>query len=452
MAWRLEQRSSASSASSTRRWTANRAGGTSAEADPALGLRLAEPLRRASIGRMQFRLGNSSLLSPYEALRLSLASPRCARNAVHDLLLGNAKIRFPRRIVLHLANRCNFACPMCSIGVAREQRESLFKGDARWDVVEATIREAGRHGAYVELLGGEPTLYRRLGDTISLLTRHQLPSFITTNGFNLKTRAAEMMDAGLKVLFLSVDGWDDASSYQRGLVPGSFSAIREGVAEVERRRRDIFPILRVASVITKANFREFDKIVDAIYALGIRRWSIQHYFFITDGAMAAHRKLKADTGVGDQVMQHHIPGEDSYFDREEVAVLRNVIERLRHKVADYPDLRVDFDWKLDLDAYYSPRRPSTSSTCAMPHNRVDVYTDGRIASCGDGHTLGNVLEGTIESAWNGPARAQLLDVLAREKVMPMCFRCCGIMPGLAFDETSIAYDKQVRLNVLDGRS
>ena len=143
------------------------------------------------------RLGNSALLSFREAVSLGLASPRCLANALHDKLFGLNRIDFPRRIVLHLANRCNFACPMCSIGVARAERQKDFRGDTPFDIVEKTIGEAGRHGTYVELLGGEPTLYSKLGETIALLSRHRLLSYITTNGFTLKKRAPEMVDAGL---------------------------------------------------------------------------------------------------------------------------------------------------------------------------------------------------------------------------------------------------------------
>ena len=387
-----------------------------------------------------FRFGNSSLLSPYEAFRLSLASPRCSMNAVRDRIAGNGSIRFPRRILLHLANRCNFACPMCSIGVAREERQKEGRGDSPWEVVEKAITEAAKHGCYVELLGGEPSLYGRLFDTIALLTKYRLPSYIVTNGFNLKKRAHEVIEAGLKVLLVSMDGWDEESSYKRGLVPGSFEAIRAGIEEVNRLRRGIFPILRISSVITKANYRDFDRIADAVYGMGVRRWMIQNYFFMNDDAMAAHHKMKAETGIGDQLMMHHIPDADAYFDRSEVRDLQASLARTREKLKrQYPDMRVDFNFDLDLNDYYSPRRPASSSKCSLPFHRVDVFPDGRIASCGDGHTLGNILSGSIYDAWNGPQRAELMALLRKERILPMCFRCCGIMPDLKFDDTSTPY-------------
>jgi MoaA/NifB/PqqE/SkfB family radical SAM enzyme len=388
------------------------------------------------------RIGNSSLLSPYEAFRLSLSSPRCSLNAVRDRITGQKSLRFPRRIILHLANRCNFACPMCSIGVARAERQKEHRGDVLWDVVEKTITEAGKYGCYVELLGGEPTLYGRLPDTISLLTNFRLPSYITTNGFNLKKRAREITEAGLKVLLISMDGWDEKSSYERGLVPGSFEAIREGIAEVNRIRRGLFPIVRIGSVITKANFRDFDRIADAVYEMGVRRWTIQNYFFMNDDAFAAHQQLKAETGIGDQLMMHHIPNAEAYFDRSEVLELQASLDRTREKLkTKYRDMRVDFNWDLDQSSYYSSRRPARSSSCALPFNRIDVYTDGKIASCGDGHAIGNVMTGSIYDAWNGPQRAELMALLGKERILPMCFRCCGIQSDLKFDETSAPYPR-----------
>jgi MoaA/NifB/PqqE/SkfB family radical SAM enzyme len=326
---------------------------------------------------------------------------------------------------------------MCSIGIARAERQKDFMGDTPFDIVEKTIAEAGRHGAYVELLGGEPTLYKKLGETIQLLTDHKLPSYITTNGFTLKKRAREMVAAGLKVLLISMDGWDEESSFKRGEVPGSFQAIADGIAEVKKERgRSMFPIIRIGSAITRVNYHSLDKIADAVYQMGVRRWSIQNYFFMTDSAMAEHRRFKLDFGVGDQVAAHHIAGEDSYLDREQVEQLRQALARTRQKLAGpMRDMRVDFNWDLDLNRYYSPQPPAVTSTCVLPTNRLDVYPDGRIAICLDGHTVGNIRTGTIREAWNGEQMRHFRQVLDEHRVMPMCFRCCGIMNDLKFDET-----------------
>jgi len=253
----------------------------------------------------------------------------------------------------------------------------------------------------------------------------------------LKQRAADLVNGGLKILLVSMDGWDEESQKKRGLVPNSFAAIVKGIAEVKRLRgRSPFPIIRINSVITKVNYHSVDKMAEAVYEMGARHWSLQNYYFMTDGAMDAHKAFKRETGIGDKVMQHHIPGADSYFDPGEVRTLKDALSRTRTLLSGrLRGMRVDFDWDLDLDKFYSPRPPSRASSCDMPFNRVDIHTDGRIAVCGDGHTIGNINDGTVGEAWDGEENKRFRGVLGKHKVMPMCFRCCGIVNSIKFDDS-----------------
>ena len=222
---------------------------------------------------------------------------------------------------------------------------------------------------------------------------------------------------------------------------------RKGFAAVIRARKGVFPIIRACSVVTKVNHHSMEKIGQALYDMGVRRWVIQNYAFITDGAMAAHRQMRAETGIGDQLMQHHVPGVDSYLTPIEVAEFRKSLQRIREmSKTRLGGMRIDFDWNLDLDAYYSSRRPALSSSCNLPFTRVDVFPDGRIATCGDAHTIGNILTGSIRDAWEGEEKERVLRLLARDRVLPMCFRCCGILNGLRFDETSAPYESLVQIS------
>jgi len=389
------------------------------------------------------RFGNSGLLSAGDAFRLSLSSPKTLIGQVHDKVLGNANLKFPRRIVLHLANRCDFACPMCSIGQARADRQRESKSDTPFEIIEKLVREAAPYRPYFELTGGEPMLYARLGDVIKLLSEHGMLSYIVTDGLKLKRRAAELVESGLKVLLISMDGWEEESQKQRGLVPGSFQAIVDGIQEVMRARgKRKFPIIRINTVTTKVNYHSLDKIAQAVYEMGVRRWMLSPYYFMTDAAMAAHRHFKLTTGIGDQVMQHHVPGTESFFTPDELADMKRSLERLR-VLLDGPlhDLRADVSWDMDLDSYYSPKPPSPRSVCNLPFDRVDIHTDGRIAVCGDGHTIGNMNSDSLAAAWQGEQYRRFRKVLDKHKVMPMCFRCCGIANTVEFDQTAPEWPK-----------
>jgi MoaA/NifB/PqqE/SkfB family radical SAM enzyme len=395
------------------------------------------------------RLGNVRLLNVRQASQLSLQSPRVAVNRLHDLAFGTAQNKFPRNIYLHLANRCNFACPMCSIGQARADRQDEFLGDMPFPIVEKAVMEGSRHGAYIDLFGGEPTLYPHLGQALNLIKGRSL-SFITTNGLLVKKLAKELVENGLNVLLVSLDGWDEESQAKRGEVPGSFDTILEGLAEVMRLRgRRAFPIVRLSTVVTKVNYHSIDKIAKVVYDAGVRDWTIANYFFITDEAMRQHREFKAKTGIGNKVMQHHISDSDSYFTGEQVASLKTSMARVKGLLeTSLRDMRVNYDWEMDLDKYYSPAPPSHESSCALPYTRVDVFPDGRIALCGDGHTIGNILEGSIAEAWNGERMKEFRRAYESARIMPMCFRCCGITNDLKIGNIAPAAGRQDRLPVL----
>ncbi|MGB7758854.1 MAG: radical SAM protein [Bryobacteraceae bacterium] len=397
-----------------------------------------------------FRFGTSSLLNFRKAVHFSLQSPKCAVNRIHDLAFGNRSNRFPREIRLNLVNRCNFACPMCCIGQARADRQDEYLGDMPFDILEKAVHEGARHGACIDLFGGEPTLYPRLADALRMIRDGRSLSFITTNGLLIRKRAKEMVENGMNVILISLDGWDEPSSVQRGKVPGSFAAIVDGIAEVGRLRgKRAFPIVRISTAITKVNYHSMDKIAQAVYDAGVRDWVIQNYFFATDETMRRHYEFKARTGVGDKVMLHHIPGNDSYLTKEEVMELKASLARTRALLGrSLRDMTVNFDWNLDLDKYYSPAPPSHKSSCALPYTRVDVFPDGRIALCGDGYTIGNILEGTIADAWNGERMRHFRRVYESARIMPMCFRCCGITYDLKIGDIAPATDRQDLLPVL----
>lgn len=396
------------------------------------------------------RFGTSSLLNLKQASHLSLQSPTCAVNRIHDLAFGKRSNKFPREIRLNLANRCNFACPMCCIGQARADREDEYLGDMPFHIVEKAVCEGSKHGACLDLFGGEPTLYPHLAEALRLIRDGRSLSFITTNGLLIKKRAKQMVENGMNIILISLDGWDEPSSQERGKVPGSFAAIMDGIAEVSRLRgKRPFPIVRISTTITKVNYHSIDKIAQVVYDAGVRDWLIQNYFFATDEIMRQHYQFKARTGVGDKVMLHHIPGNDSYFTKGEVAELKASMARTRALLdGSLRDMRVNYDWETDLDKYYSPAPPSKGSSCSLPYTRVDVFPDGRIALCGDGYTIGNILEGTIADAWNGERMKEFRRVYESARIMPMCFRCCGITNDLKIGDIAPAAGSQDLLPVL----
>jgi MoaA/NifB/PqqE/SkfB family radical SAM enzyme len=376
----------------------------------------------------------SNLIRSLDGFALALASPRTAFSSVRARL-SSSPPKFPQIINLNTNDRCNFACPMCSVGQARDSRLADHRPDMDISIATKVIDEAAPYGSIIDLWGGEPSLYKPLPDLLSYASKKRLPTIMTTNGWLLGKQAESLVRSGLKILVVSLDGWDEPSSYARGFVPNSFQAILDGVAAVrEARVRHILPQLRINTVITKHNFLDLERILDRVAEMQVRNWIICHYMFVNDGAKNAIDEFRHQTGIGEQFSAHHIENK-RYFDAQEVQQLKKVLERVRGKAASL-GIHVHHKWDTDVEKYYAGHAPSKRSNCSFPWNRIAVQPDGRLSLCVDGYSVGNVRTTTIREAWEGERRRYLCSKLEQNGMIPLCFRCCGIVHDIEFDKGS----------------
>jgi MoaA/NifB/PqqE/SkfB family radical SAM enzyme len=368
------------------------------------------------------------LLPPSDALRLALRAPRGAAAVLRDAALGADGAPFPRRIGIFLTDRCNFACEMCAVIGARDEHA----GELPFTSVERIYRECDRYGPVIDLIGGEPLLYQRIADVIALAGASQAISALTTNGLLLQEFARPIVDSGLPMLQVSLDGWDEESQRLRGRVKGSFARIVEGIQAVLREKgRRAFPIVRVLTAITRHNYAHLDDLQQVVHGLGVRSWGVANYFYVTESAMRAHRAFVLAHGLNGPVAADAIHGE-VYLSPDQVAELRESLRRVRARNRALR-MRIAYNWDLDLDGYYSPRLPSQAVRCDLPYGRLDVHADGSIAVCVSGKTVGHLDRDSLSAVWRGTTLANYRRMYEASRPMPMCFRCCGMSNVIRFD-------------------
>jgi MoaA/NifB/PqqE/SkfB family radical SAM enzyme len=220
---------------------------------------------------------------------MALRFPRTALHMLRDCGGHRGPTPFPRRLGLFLTNRCDFDCPMCAV---KDVRFESRHADLPFEFVESVLSECGRYQPVVDLIGGEPLLYPRLPDAVRTARRHNVLAVVTTNGLKLKERAEALVEAGLPLLQISVDGWDEHSEAARGRVAGSFARLREGIGAVlAARGARTFPFIRVLTAITRVNHGHLDRIQQAIAAWGVRYWGISNYFYLNRSAQESHREF-----------------------------------------------------------------------------------------------------------------------------------------------------------------
>jgi MoaA/NifB/PqqE/SkfB family radical SAM enzyme len=366
-----------------------------------------------------------------EKLALAAQSPRYVGNRVRNRVWGPDGASFPSDITLFLTDRCNFACKMCHYGEARAGRLTELRTDMPLTLVDKASSEASRYGAFVELFGGEPLLHPEIAEAVRIASRKNVVVTLTTNGLLLPRMARALVENRVHIVRISLDGWDEPSQQARGNVADSFQAILDGIRELSSLKNgSAFPSVRMVTVITKVNCDKLHRIQSEIYAAGVRHWTILNYEFITKAAVDAHRQ----SGFGDRFIGDPVES-GGYLGAGEVAGLRrSLVEVQRNARSAMRDMQVRYPWHVDLERYYSDSPPSQRSVCTMPLTRVDIHRDGRIALCGDGHTIGNLHDTAIRNAWTGERMRQFRAVWHKTAAFPMCFRCCGIENTIGFDQ------------------
>jgi GTP 3',8-cyclase len=145
--------------------------------------------------------------------------------------------RFGRKITylrISVTDRCNLRCVYCMPpeGVLWQTHQSILS----FEEIAQVARLAARHGVNeIRLTGGEPLVRKGLTDLIRLLARITgIRSIsLTTNGLLLAPVAAELKEAGLNRVNISLDTLDP-QKFERITRGGSFEKTWEGIEAAER--------------------------------------------------------------------------------------------------------------------------------------------------------------------------------------------------------------------------
>ncbi len=135
---------------------------------------------------------------------------------------------------ISVTDRCNFRCVYCMPpeGVKRQAHEAIM----RFEEIVAVVQTAAEAGIRkIRLTGGEPLVRKNIARLIRLIA--EIPGIedlsLTTNGFLLEKMAAELKEAGLQRINVSLDTLqpDKFARITRG---GSFATVWRGLEMAEK--------------------------------------------------------------------------------------------------------------------------------------------------------------------------------------------------------------------------
>ncbi len=259
---------------------------------------------------------------------------------------------FPDRMYLESTNHCNLGCIMCPTGLRQIKRP---KGYMDFDLFARIVDEMAPHVRSTTLhIWGESLMHPRIFDMIAYCRRKGLRSEMSTNATLLdEERARRILEAGLDVLYLCLDGVNKET----------YESIRRN-ASFERTRTNI---MSFAALKQAGGYRQPQVNVQII-------------------------KMQP-TAPEIEAFVHEwrqVPG----------------IDRINVKPFDSWAGQIQQVSDLQADAVALPPR----YPCPNLWFHVHIYWDGRLVMCDrdfDGlYDLGNVKDGVMR-AWNGAKMREL---------------------------------------------
>jgi cyclic pyranopterin phosphate synthase len=168
--------------------------------------------------------------------QLNIAEPHAVPVAPSRAALRDSHGRAITDLRVSITDRCNYKCVYCRTGNEGAQYAELPIADYLRIVrvfVSLGIEK-------VRLTGGEPLLRKGLIDLIRELSAlrtesgEKLDIAITTNGHLLEDQAAQLKDAGLSRITVSMDAVDAETFERITRVPNSFDRVVRGIRAAQR--------------------------------------------------------------------------------------------------------------------------------------------------------------------------------------------------------------------------
>lgn len=359
-------------------------------------------------------------------IELGLKYPKTAKNVVLDkYFYQNKATPFPRLINCFITERCNFNCPMCHVATSRFKNLTELSFSDLKDFFDSIAT----YSPSVSLAGGEPLMHPEIIKIIKYLDRKKIVKGLVTNGMLLDIMAQDLIDSGLDFLAVSLDGPDEATQYQRGLIKGSFSQIIKGIKKVIKLRgNNSFPNIRVATVISKANIDNFDKIYEIIKDLNIDEWSISHHFYYYDEIQKQQSKLAKKYNFGNDVWGEYNGKNKIFFDKQERDTISKKLMDIKSLLKNNTNkIKITLPNTMDVNNFYTGAIPSKESTCSSPFNQIFLRGTGDIEMC-HGYILGNIKNQSLKDIWNNQKTIKFQKYIQKNKLIPACFRCCSLNP------------------------
>ncbi|GFO53873.1 hypothetical protein GMSM_08800 [Geomonas sp. Red276] len=315
-----------------------------------------------------------------------------------------------------LTYRCTNRCRTCNIW---EMGGSPAGELDREGWLSAVSRLAGLGVRSLEIFGGDALLRKdAIFDVIAACRRLGISSYFPTNG-NLTDHdtLARLIEAGLDMIYFSIDDLDEAQDRVRG-VEGNFASIRGALDSfVALRGERTLPGLGIVCTLSRLNFRNFPRLVEFLEQFPVSAIYPRPLAEFSAGNVAA----SALDGVLPEPFFMPADGESHLMTPEELPEFKAMVRRMQSRRN-----RVYVCWST----YYATSEATflkgeyPPAVCRVATTLTTISPNGDVSPCPfyRGYVLGNLLHDGAGEIW-GSARHRRFIAAQKAGELPLCLNC-----------------------------
>ena len=342
----------------------------------------------------------------------------------------------PASLELNLSRRCNLKCLMCR----QNLRAAAVPAGLSWYDPARELPLA----AWVNLLdqvkhfrprlfitGGEPLIYPHFPELLKGAKNRGFMVQLQTNGTLLAKVADLLVDQGVEMVNVSIDGpaeVHDRIRTHKGALQLTLKGI-EALTAARRKRGSPGPVLLINCVATKANLSFLDRIVPLALSLGADMLQVQNPMIDTPENVARHNACLSPAVAQAQGLEVVCPSilAGEYYQNElspaDLPRLAAALENVRNQAKGRINLMIWPEFSLDLLApYYQDLDYPFPQICNALWTTCIILPDGTVSPCL--HVVaGNIAAQPFKDIWNGPRMRRFRQIIG-QGLLPGCARCC----------------------------
>jgi MoaA/NifB/PqqE/SkfB family radical SAM enzyme len=333
---------------------------------------------------------------------------------------SDADVPPPLVFKVTLTYRCNLRCPMCyewgDNGWCLKESPQAMKKELSWDVMSKLLAHGDRnHGSYL-LIGGEPLLYTKFAEVISMLGKTRRFAITCTNGLLLDRFLDDSAGNPYMTYLISLDGDPETNDKIRG--KGVYRRVVENVRRLKELKNP--PYIGIQFTLRPENIAGMHAFCEDMEKLGVDWVFFNPSWFITEEQARDYEKFMAENF--NVAAKSHL----GYVSPFEIDKQEFILQFQKIRSRKWPfQVSCYLEKPEDIYPYVdAPATPISNSFCYKQWLRMDVTPGGEVTPCGlyPDLIVGNLNQADVDAVWNSEAYARFRGV-RREKVLPICSKC-----------------------------